>query len=128
MLDTATSPRARDPGEPLAERPRFMKSRARALKRLANQLADASTPGDVDQLNEIELLRRQARQLMEKSKVKQLDMKRAASRPAGAHHTAPTSGARSDEPMARFAKAMRRTLLELEVPASLADRLVGWRP
>ena len=130
LLGKATTPRARDLLEPFGERPRFMKSRVRQLKHQAAQLAKlagASTPGDGDQSAEIARLLGEAAWWEELRMRTMEDLDRAATHPA-THHTAAASGAQPDEPRRvapdQFTRALRRTLLQLNVPSALADRLV----
>ena len=102
-----------------------MKQRARLLLRQAARLArlaDASTLRD-DQRAEIARLRDAANRLKQERMQKMLDLERAASHPA-THHTAAAWGADTGEPLPEFPRALRRTLLELDVSPDLADRLV----
>ena len=82
----------------------------------AARLADASTLGE-GQRAEIKRMRSQER--MEKL----TDTERAVTRPA-TRHTAAAWGARPGEPLPRFARALRRSLLDMGVERDLADRLV----
>ena len=99
-----------------------MKQRARRLLRQAARLADASTLGD-GQRAEIARMRDEAHWLLQERMQKQMDLARAVSRPATLR-TAAAWGARPGEPLHEFARALRRTLLELGVSQNMADMLV----
>ena len=108
--------------DPDCERPSYMKRRARQLLFEAARLADASTLGE-DQRAEIERMRSEAKMLHQRRMKKLTDMERAVTRPA-TRHTAAAWGARPGEPLPRFARALRRSLLDMGVERDLADRLV----
>ena len=108
--------------DPDCERPSYMKKRARQLLFEAARLADTSTLGE-DQRAEIERMRSEATMLRQKRMEKLTDMERAVTRPA-TRHTAAAWGARPGEPLPRFARALRRSLLDMGVEQDLADRLV----
>ena len=121
-LDEAPGPRLRDMPDLVRDRPSYMKSRARLLLRQAAHLADASTLGE-GQRAEITRMRSEATRLLQERTQKLMDLERAVSHPA-TRHTAAAWGARPGEPLPRFARALRRTLLDLGVSLDLADHLV----
>ena len=107
--------------DPVCERPSYMKRRARQLLFEAARLADTSTLGE-DQRAEIERMRSEATMLRQKRMEKLTDMERAVTRPA-TRHTAAAWGAQPGEPLPLFARALRRSLLDMGVE-DLADSLV----
>ena len=99
-----------------------MKKRARQLLFKAARLADASTLGE-GQRAEIKRMRSEAKMLLQERMEKLTDTERAVTRPA-TRHTAAAWGARPGEPLPRFARALRRSLLDMGVDPDVADRLV----
>ena len=108
--------------DPVCERPSYMKMRARQLLFKAARIADTSTLGE-GQRAEIKRMRSEAKMLLQERMEKLTDMERAVTRPA-TRHTAAAWGARPGEPLPRFARALRRSLLDMGVERDLADRLV----
>ena len=108
--------------DPDCERPSYMKKRARQLLFEAARLADASTLGE-GQRAEIKRMRSEAKRLQQQRMEKLTDKERAVTHPA-TRHTAAAWGARPGEPLPRFARALRRSLLDMGVERDLADRLV----
>ena len=108
--------------DPDCERPSYMKRRARQLLFKAARLADASTLGE-GQRAEIKRMRSEAKMLLQERMEKLTDTERAVTRPA-TRHTAAAWGARPGEPLPRFARALRRSLLDMGVERDLADSLV----
>ena len=124
MLDHAPGPRPRDLPDPVWERPRFMKMKARQLLHQAARLAaDASTLGAVCRRSEIESLRDDAHRLLDLRTQKLNDLVRAGSHPA-TQHTAAAWGAQPGEPLPLFLRALRRTLLALRVRVDVVDQLI----
>ena len=126
-LDEAAAPRLRDLPSPRAERPSSYKRRARRLYREAAALSRVprrrgSFLASLDAA-EVERLRSEAFECLQKMTAKQTDIARAASRPA-THHTRAAWGAAPGEPEAAFPRALRRTLLELGVAEETADELI----
>ena len=108
--------------DPDCERPSYMKKRARQLLFKAARLADASTLGE-SQRAEIQRMRREAKMLQQQRMEKLTDTGRARTHPA-TRHTAAAWGAQPGEPLPLFARALRRSLLDMGVDQELADRLV----
>ena len=75
------------------------------------------------QRDEIERKRREAHALLQEALRKQRDLNTAATHPPTQYTTA-AWGARTDEPCDAFPRALRRTLLELNVPPDMADLFV----
>ena len=124
MLDHAPGPRPRDLPDPVWERPRFMKMKARQLLHQAARLAaDASTLGAVCRRSEIESLRDDAHRLLDLRTQKLNDLVRAGSHPA-THHTRAAWGAQPGEPLPLFLRALRRTLLALRVREEVVHKLI----
>ena len=124
MLDHAPGPRPRDLPDPVWERPRFMKMKARQLLHQAARLAaDASTLGAVGRRSEIESLRDEAHRLLDLRTQKLNDLVRAGSHPA-TQHTAAAWGAQPGEPLPLFLRALRRTLLALRVREKVVHKLL----
>ena len=96
--------------------------RAKRLMHEAACLADASTRGD-DKRAEIARLRGEAIVLFRPRFRNQLDLERAATRPA-TQCTEPARGAQPGEPPPEFSRALRRTVLDLGVSQDVADELV----
>ena len=122
LLDEVPGPRPRDLPDPIHERPSTMKRHARKLLHEAARLADASTLGDGD-IARIERLRGDAHRLLQRRMQKLMDLEGAVSHPA-THHTKPAWGAQPGELLTFFPRALRRTLLELDVSQKMADQLV----
>ena len=108
--------------EPRHERPKYKKHQARCLLRQAALVAVASTHDD-GQRRKMERMKADAEHLLEERRKQLNDLERVGSRPA-AKYTQSARGAKPDEPLPMFARAMRRTMMELGVSRELADRMV----
>ena len=110
--------------EPMRQRPSYKKKRAQwLLHKAAGMLAVASTHSDDDQMREVERLKAEALQLLDERLTQLHDLDRAAWRPP-TRYTESAWGAAPGEPLPLFARAIRRTMLELGVARELADRMV----
>ena len=107
--------------DPISERPRDMRRRARQL--LLDASACASSIGYAHH-EEIEGLRQEAKRLLDERARVQKHVTRAVHHPA-THHSAEASGAQPGEPLEQFPRALRRTLLCLGVEQSQADHIIG---
>ncbi len=123
-LDSVGSgPRPRDMPEPIHERPRFRKLQARSMLHKAARLSKSTVPLTESVRKSIVDLLDAARNMRQQASDQQADLGRAARRPA-THHTRPASGAEPGEPVHRFPRALRKTLLELGVPVETADKMI----
>ena len=104
--------------DPISERPRDMRRRARQL--LLDASACASSIGYAHH-EEIEGLRQEAKRLLDERARVQKHVTRAVHHPA-THHSAEASGAQPGEPLEQFPRALRRTLLELRVEQTASFR------
>ena len=86
-------------------------------------MAVASTHSDDDRIREVERLKTEAMQLLDERLTQLHDLDRAAWRPP-TRFTESAWGAAPGEPLPLFARAIRRTMLELGVPRELADRMI----
>ena len=109
--------------EPMRERPSYKKRRAQWLLHQAAGIAVASTHDDDDRRREVERLKAEAAMLLEERRSQLQDLDRAAWRPPN-RFTQSAWGAAPGEPLPLFARAIRRTMLELGVARELADRMV----
>ena len=109
--------------EPMKERPSYKRKLAQKLLRQAADLAVASTHDDDDRRREVERLKAEAAMLLEERRSQLQDLDRAAWRPP-TRYTQSAWGAAPGEPLPLFARAIRRTMLELGVARELADRMV----
>ena len=109
--------------EPMRQRPSYKKRRAQLLLHQAAGIAVASTHDDDDRRREVERLKAEAAMLLEERMRQLQDLDRAAWRPP-TRYTQSAWGAAPGEPLHLFARAVRRTMLELGVPRELADRMV----
>ena len=109
--------------EPMRQRPSYKKRRAQFMLHQAAQIAVASTHDDPGRRREVERLRSEAALLLEERTKQLQDLDRAAWRPP-TRWTQSAWGAAPGEPLPLFARAIRRTMLELGVPRDLADRMV----
>ena len=107
----------------MKERPSYKKKMAQWLLRQAADLAVASTHDDDDRRREVERLKTEAELLLAERMSQLQDLDRAAWRPP-TRFTQSAWGAAPGEPLPLFARAIRRTMLELGVPRDLADRMV----
>ena len=109
--------------EPMRERPSYKKRCAQWLLRQAAGIAVASTRDDDDRRREVERLKTEAALLLAERMSQLQDLDRAAWRPP-TRFTQSAWGAAPGEPLPLFARAIRRTMLELGVARELADRMV----
>ena len=109
--------------EPMRERPSYKKRRAQWLLHQAAGIAVASTHDDDDRRREVERLKTEAALLLAERMSQLQDLDRAAWRPP-TRFTQSAWGAAPGEPLPLFARAIRRTMLELGVARELADRMV----
>ena len=124
LLDEATGPRPRDMPEQWKDRPSYKRKLAQKLLRQAADLAVASTHDDDDQRRQqVGRLQSEAAVVIAERNKQLRDLDRAAWRPA-TQYTQSAWGAAPGEPLPLFARAIRRTMLELGVPRELADRMV----
>ena len=121
-LDDGAGELTRDMPEPVAERPRYMKRRAKQMLRTAARLSNASPLGEGVR-EEIERLCSDANLMFEQMRAKQEDFERAATRPATLH-TQAAWGARADEPLKLYPRALYKMLLRMGVEMYDAARLV----
>ena len=105
------------------DRPSYKRKLAQKLLRQAADLAVASTHDDDDQRREVERLKAEAAMLLEERRSQLQDLDRAAWRPP-TRYTQSAWGAAPGEPLPLFARAIRRTMLELGVAREKADRMV----
>jgi hypothetical protein len=123
-LDDGAGERTRDMPEPVAERPRYLKKRAKQMLRMAARLYNASRHSRGEGVREeIERLRRKANLMFEQMQAKQEDFERAATRPATLY-TQAAWGARADEPLEMYPRALYKMMLCMEVQRYDAARLV----
>ena len=109
--------------EPWKDRPSYKRKLAQKLLRQAADLAVASTHDDDDRRREVERLKTEAELLLAERMSQLQDLDRAAWRPP-TRYTQSAWGAAPGEPLPLFARAIRRTMLELGVARELADRMV----
>ena len=109
--------------EPMRQRPGYKKRQAQWLLHQAAGIAVASTHDDDDRRREVERLKAEAEMLLEERRSQLQDLDRAAWRPP-TRWTQSAWGAAPGEPLPLFARAIRRTMLELGVARELADRMV----
>ena len=110
--------------EPMRERPSYKKRQAQWLLHQAAGIAVASTHDDDGRRHqEVERPKAEAVLLLAQRINQMQDLERAAWRPP-TQHTQSAWGASQGEPLPLFARAMRRTMLELGVSRELADQMV----
>jgi hypothetical protein len=124
-LDDGAGELTRDMPEPVAERPRYMKRRARQMLRTAARLSNASPLGE-GVCEEVRRLCSGAKLLIKQMQAKQNDLERAATHPATLH-TRAASGAMAGEPVDLYPRALYKMLLGMGVKRYDADRLVDTR-
>ena len=113
-----------DEPDPFDERPATLKMLARKLRRRARSLvAEIPTRGD-EARKRITNLLHEADRLVLRAERKQGDEARATTRPPNRYTERWASGAAPGEPIQAFPRALRRTLLELDVSPDMADKIV----
>ena len=110
--------------EPWKDRPSYKRKLAQKLLRQAADLAVASTHDDDDRRREVERLKTEAELLLAERMSQLQDLDRAAWRPP-TRFTQSAWGAAPGEPLPLFARAIRRTMLELGVAREKADQMVN---
>jgi hypothetical protein len=101
-----------------------MKRRATQLLYKAGRIARSSDTLGVAERNEIMTLRDEIARLNRERTAIVSNMERAVNHPA-TEHTRQAWGAEDGEPFPRFARAMRRALLELGVEVEMANHIVN---
>ena len=110
--------------EPMRQRPSYKKRRAQWLLHQAAGIAVASTHDDDDRRRQqVGRLQSEAAVVIAERNKQLSDLDRAAWRPP-TQYTQSAFGAAPGEPLPLFARAIRRTMLELGVARELADRMV----
>ena len=106
------------------DRPSYKRKLAQKLLRQAADLAVASTHDDDDRRRQkVGSLKSEAAVLIAERNQQLRDLERAAWRPA-TQYTQSAFGAAPGEPLPIFARAIRRTMLELGVAREKADQMV----
>ena len=109
----------------MKERPSYKRRLAQKLLRQAADLAVASTHDDDDRRRQkVGILKSEAAVLIAERNKQLRDLDRAAWRPP-TQYTQSAFGAAPGEPLPIFARAIRRTMLELGVAREKADQMVN---